>query len=213
MRTAVAAKSGHQTGASPSGLSCTPDRASQPSDVHVSPGCPLSPVDRGLKRQREMMDAPTPPCSPASSSTSPSSSRRAPRVQAKLKSTVADGLAAVNFRSSGSAGHKWLSAFISERWGCRPGEYDYSKLARRVQRSIKIYEVEKTTGEALQKPGKRMVHGGSRCRVGQQDATVQQHEDAGVGPRVVSVVGGPCTGEACPGSNVHDYSGGAIDDR
>ena len=164
-RTAVADTCGHQPGHSPDRLSCTPGRASQPSDVLDSPGCTRAPMDRGLKRPREAIDGPTPPCSPASSSTSPSSSRRTPRVQAKLKVTVADGAAAVNFRSSGTAGRKWLSVFIHDRWGCHPGDCEYDKLKKRVQRSIRVYELEAANGEALQKPGKGKVNGGHRCRV------------------------------------------------
>ena len=165
VRTAVAAKCGHQTGHSPDRLSCTPGRASQPSDVLDSPGCPRAPMDRGLKRPREVIDGPTPPCSPASSSTSPSSSRRAPRVQAKLHATVVDGAAAVDFRSSGAADRFWLSVFIHDRRGCRPGDAEYIKLTQRVERSIRVYKIEAANGEALQKPGRGIVNGGHRCRI------------------------------------------------
>ena len=106
VRTAVVARIGHDTGTNPDTLSCTPRRTSQTSDVLDSPGCPHAPMDRGRKRPRDVIDGPTPPRSPPSSSTSSSSSRRTPRVQAKLHATVADGAAAVNFRTSGTAGRR-----------------------------------------------------------------------------------------------------------
>ena len=71
---------------------------------------------RQFKRHREETSHVATPSSPATSSTS-TSSRRTPRVQAKLTASIADGTAAVAFRSSGKAGRKWLSVFISERWG------------------------------------------------------------------------------------------------
>jgi hypothetical protein len=124
MRTAVVAKCGRQMGHSPDRLRCTPGRASQAADVLASPGCRRAPMDRGLKRPRDVIDGQTPPRSPASSSTSSSSSRRVPRVLPKMAAKVEMGAAAVKLKSSGTAGRKWLSTFIYDRWGCCPGNCD-----------------------------------------------------------------------------------------
>ena len=148
-----------------SGPSMTPVRANRPSAALESPGCPRVPSNRGLRPSGGVLAIPTPAQSPASSSTSSSSKRRTPRVQEKMHAAVLEGQAAANFRSLGTHGRRWLSAFISDRWDCHPGEHEYDRLAQRVKRSIKCHEVEAATGEALQKPGKRMILGGHRCRV------------------------------------------------
>ena len=119
MHTAVTVASGHHTGGSPGG-SPGGSLGGSPGD---SPGGSLgdspggipgdslggSPVgSRGVKR--------SPPGSPVPSSPSSSSSRRTPRVQAKLTVTIADGEAAAKFRAGGTAGRKWLSTFMFDRW-------------------------------------------------------------------------------------------------
>ena len=50
------------------------------------------------------------------------------------------------------------------------------------------------------------------CTTCQPNASVQQHKDAGVGLRVVPLVGRPGTGAAVSGTDVHDYGGGESDD-
>ena len=168
LHTAVAVASGHHTGGSPGGspggsLGGSPGDSpgGSPGDSPGGiPGDSLggSPVgSRGVKR--------SPPGSPVPSSPSSSSSRRTPRVQAKLTVTIADGEAAAKFRAAGTAGPKWLSTFIYDRWGCCTGDLEYRKLTHRVRNSISKYELEATTGDVLQKPGKGIRHGGHRCRV------------------------------------------------
>ena len=77
---------------------------------------------------------------------------------------VLDGKAAVACKSA-AADSRWISEYICKRWGCRPGHCSYLKLRRKVYRNIKVYHAELETGDALQKPGRKVVPGGHRCKV------------------------------------------------
>ena len=76
-----------------------------------------------------------------------------------------EGKEAFDFRSSSSVGCRWLSTYILKRWGAKPRDSEYSRLATRVYRSMMLYVKEKSTGQVLDKPGKHVIPDGHRCRV------------------------------------------------
>ena len=135
------------------------------SDNTRAHGCAA--VGRSRKRLREEAIDVTPPRNQKLSSprSSPSDRSRTPRVQPKLSAKVAIGNAAITHRDSVSAARGCLGAFVFTRWGCGHCHPDYDRMLRMVRRCITIAQIEAATGDALQKPGKRIVRGGSRCRV------------------------------------------------
>ena len=58
-----------------------------------------------------------------------------------------------------------MSTYILKRWGAKPRDSEYSRLATRVHRCMKLYVKEKSTGQVLDKPGKHVILDGHRCRV------------------------------------------------
>ena len=119
------------------------------------------------KRLFDVSTATTPPrdCKSSSSSSSPSELSRTPRVQPKLTLKVGVGTVALAHNKSVGGASGWLSTFILNRWGSRSGDPSFGSLKLHVLRSIKIAELEASTGEVLMRPGRRKVLGGSRCRV------------------------------------------------
>ena len=105
------------------------------------------------------------PFSPPTSVTDISSSRRAPRVQAKLETKIQEGKEAQALKSSTVDGAPWMKTFIGKKWGAQPPHVNYDRLRQRTRRSIDAFSLETKTGDVLQKPGRHVIPGGHRCRV------------------------------------------------
>ena len=87
------------------------------------------------------------------------------RVQPKLTAKLEDGKAAHDFKSSFTAGaSRWLKAYILNKWGADPKDNEYSRLARKVHRDMKLYIDEAKSGDVLQKPGRHVTPGGHSRR-------------------------------------------------
>ena len=57
------------------------------------------------------------------------------------------------------------SLYILKKWGTQPQDREYSRLARRGHRCMKLCVKEANAGEVQQKPGRHVMPGGHRCRV------------------------------------------------